>query len=146
MSFERERKETERKPRTYVERRHFFISLEWITVHASPTKVPGSRAKTPSYYFYGPETSAGITIISRGAQPGYSLTGKPLFFFSLYLSLSLFPSTLLLLLLLRLHLASRRTRVNALRTWVKHDRWFVKSEGYDYCCGFLEFLTILLIV
>lgn len=29
-------------------------------------KVPGSRAETPSYYFYGPETSAGIIIISPG--------------------------------------------------------------------------------
>lgn len=30
-------------------------------------KVPGSQAKTPSYYFYDPETSAGITIISPAA-------------------------------------------------------------------------------
>ena len=36
-------------------------------VHASAAKVPGSRAKTPSYYFYDPETSAGITIISPRA-------------------------------------------------------------------------------
>lgn len=31
---------------------------------ANGQSVPGSRAGTPSYYFYGPKTSVGITIIS----------------------------------------------------------------------------------
>jgi len=43
-----------------------FLSRRNESPCTRAAKVPGSRAGTPSYYFYGPETSAGIIIISPG--------------------------------------------------------------------------------
>lgn len=43
-----------------------FLSRRNESPCTRAAKVPGSRAETPSYYFYGPETSAGIIIISPG--------------------------------------------------------------------------------
>jgi len=70
----RERRERGREVRMWVRvalsRLKFesrrFLSRRNESPCTRAAKVPGSRAGTPSYYFYGPETSAGIIIISPG--------------------------------------------------------------------------------
>jgi len=51
--------------RLKFESRH-FLSRRNESPCTRTAKVPGSCAETLSYYFYGPETSAGIIIISPG--------------------------------------------------------------------------------